>query len=355
MGNLEAGEQALLSDPSVPNWGPIGENRDDQCIVDTALVQEIQASDRVAQDADAPDGGLGVVSHDGDVVLPRERVGQEDAEVLEFGNCGDSVNDVGATVVSAKDAPPDQVLGLGPREDHELSLGGVGREPIVREPPEDLLEAGDGGAGGRGSGGQSGEDSAIVNVEHQVAEVSRIGKGEEGAGIDHGEDQRERRALGGAMRQRERCRDVVAKLKGGLPVREEQEDPVAEGCRESHVAQDVGNPRGIDVVEEPRDVKQEKGTGVAGVPRGLDTMDQSGDSVHGIVVGPGPELRHREEVVHRKVDVDAFSGDLLHQLASTLQQADGAVGLSLAIIRSVRLVEDNNCHVLPWMNAKKKR
>ncbi len=148
---------------------------------------------------------------------------------------------------------------------------------------------------------------------------------------------------------------MVAKLKRGPSVCEEREDPVTEGRQEAHVAQDVGDPGGVDVIKEPRDVEQEESTSMARVPHGLDTVNQGGDSIHGIVVGSGPELCHREEVVCRKVDIDPFGNNLFHQLAGALQQADGAVGLGLAVIGAVRFIEDDYCRILPWMNAKKKR
>jgi len=65
------------------------------------------------------------------------------------------------------------------------------------------------------------------------------------------------------MGEGEGCQDVVAKLEGGLVIGEEGQDPAAEGVREAHVPEDLGDMCGVDVVEEAQDVEQEEGPSVA--------------------------------------------------------------------------------------------
>jgi len=69
---LQAANEALLADPGVPNRGAVREDRNDECVVDLVPVEEVEAADGVAEDADAPDGEAGAVRHDLDVGRPVE-------------------------------------------------------------------------------------------------------------------------------------------------------------------------------------------------------------------------------------------------------------------------------------------
>jgi hypothetical protein len=61
----------------------IGEYWDNEGIVYFLPVEEIEASDGVAEEVDSPDSRLGAVCHDGDVVGPVKSVVKIYAEVLE--------------------------------------------------------------------------------------------------------------------------------------------------------------------------------------------------------------------------------------------------------------------------------
>ena len=52
-----------MSDPSVPNLESVYEDQDYECIIDSAPVEEVEASDRVAQNADSMDSGFSMVGH----------------------------------------------------------------------------------------------------------------------------------------------------------------------------------------------------------------------------------------------------------------------------------------------------
>ncbi len=47
------------------------------------------------------------------------------------------------------------------------------------------------------------------------------------------------------------------------------------------------------------------------------------------------------------LDVYTFGDDFFHQLASTFQQADGAVGLGLAVVWVVWFIEDHHRSLFP--------
>jgi len=72
LGNLESVDEALLLAACVPDLGPVCEYRDNQGIVDLAPVEEVEAADQIAEDADAPDGRVGMVGHDFDMWFPVE-------------------------------------------------------------------------------------------------------------------------------------------------------------------------------------------------------------------------------------------------------------------------------------------
>ena len=55
--------QTLLSDPSVPNQGHVGHGRNDNCIVNLAPVEHVDAADQVAKDVDPADGGAAPAFH----------------------------------------------------------------------------------------------------------------------------------------------------------------------------------------------------------------------------------------------------------------------------------------------------
>ncbi len=52
------------------------------------------------------------------------------------------------------------------------------------------------------------------------------------------------------------------------------------------------------------------------------------------------------------LDVYSFGDDFFHQLAGTLQQADGPICLGLAIVGLVGFVEDDHCSMLPWVGPQ---
>jgi len=87
--NLEGVDQALLSVAGVPNLGPVCKHRDDQGIVDLVPVEEVEATDGVAKDADPMDGGMGAVGHDLDVRLPVKVAVDEHPQKAEGGGGGD--------------------------------------------------------------------------------------------------------------------------------------------------------------------------------------------------------------------------------------------------------------------------
>ena len=61
--DLQALDESFLVAPSVPNWGSIGEGRDDKSVVNFAPVEEIKAAYRVAKDGDSTDGGACPIGH----------------------------------------------------------------------------------------------------------------------------------------------------------------------------------------------------------------------------------------------------------------------------------------------------
>ncbi len=89
LGHLEEADKALLTNPGVSNWSTVCQDGDDECIVDLVPVEEVEASDGVAEDADAPDGRVGVVGHYRDVGPPVEVAVDEDPEEAEGLGGGD--------------------------------------------------------------------------------------------------------------------------------------------------------------------------------------------------------------------------------------------------------------------------
>ena len=69
LGDLKGVDEALLTPAGVPNWGPICEYGDNEGVVDFAPIEEVEALDRVAEDADPADGRVGTVGHDLDMGL----------------------------------------------------------------------------------------------------------------------------------------------------------------------------------------------------------------------------------------------------------------------------------------------
>jgi len=129
-------------------------------------------------------------------------------------------------------------------------------------------------------------------------------------------------------------------------------DLVAEVSREPLVIENLSGASSIDVVKEPRDVKQKEHSYMAHRAYGLDVVDQSGDGVHGSVVGPQPKLCRGDELVSFYVDVYPLGNNFFHQLASILQQADGLICLGEAVVRLIRFVKNDHYGVFPWMGPQ---
>ncbi len=83
LGDLQGVDKALLLAAGVPDLGPIHEHGDYQGVVDLVPVEEVEAADQVAEDADALDGGAGMVGHDLDVWLPVEVMVDEHPQEVE--------------------------------------------------------------------------------------------------------------------------------------------------------------------------------------------------------------------------------------------------------------------------------
>ena len=81
-------------------------------------------------------------------------------------------------------------------------------------------------------------------------------------------------------------------------------------------------------------------------------VNDGGDSVHRIVMGSQPKLCHGDKVVSGNVHVYPLCDDFFHQLAGTLQQADGPVCLGEAVVRLVRFVEDDHHGALPQVGPQ---
>ncbi len=62
--HLKVLDQALLMDPGVLNRCPVCKHGDDQGVVDLTPVHEVEASDRVAKNADSVYCRAGAVGHD---------------------------------------------------------------------------------------------------------------------------------------------------------------------------------------------------------------------------------------------------------------------------------------------------
>ena len=65
------------------------------------------------------------------------------------------------------------------------------------------------------------------------------------------------------------------------------------------------------------------------------------------MVAPGPKLGHWKQTEGFDVAVEALGNDLLEDLPDALQEADGAVGLQVAVVRLVGLVKGNDGGVVP--------
>ncbi len=154
-----------MADSGVPNQSTICEDGDDQGIVDFAPVEEIEATDRVAEDADATDGGAGAVGHDLDVQFPVKVAVDENPQELEGLSGGDAL--WAEERVSVPEAN-DSASGAGTflfGEGHQLHLGQIGLEAVPVEPTQDLLEAGGGSGSGGGGGGGGGIDGPVIHIE----------------------------------------------------------------------------------------------------------------------------------------------------------------------------------------------
>ncbi len=87
--DLEEVDEALLPPSGVPNRGAVREDGDDQGVVYLAPVEEVEALDQVAEDADPAYGGAGAVGHDLDVWLPVKVTVDEHPQEAEGGGGGD--------------------------------------------------------------------------------------------------------------------------------------------------------------------------------------------------------------------------------------------------------------------------
>src|SRR6267154_2215941 len=61
LGNLEFVKEPLLTDPHILYLNPICKDGDDECVVYLLPLEEVEASDQVAKDADSMYGGFCVV------------------------------------------------------------------------------------------------------------------------------------------------------------------------------------------------------------------------------------------------------------------------------------------------------
>jgi len=122
---------------------------------------------------------------------------------------------------------------------------------------------------------------------------------------------------------------------------------VADIVREALLGEEPYCPLRVEVVEEPRNVEEDQGPGMSGVARGLYAVGEDGSGVRGCMVGPGAELRYREEVVGADVMVKPLGDDLLQHLTDTLEEADWVIGLWVAVVGLVQLVEDDDGGVVP--------
>ena len=176
LGDLEMLNEAFLSFTGIPHLSPVGEHQDNEGIVDLPPVEEVEASDRVAEEGDPLDGRSGPVGHDGDVVGPVELVIYVDTEVSKGLDRGDVERFTSWEGVScAVDGWADKfgVCTFG-GEGHEFSFGGVGLEAIVVEPGEDGFIFGSRRFGGGFEGGRDGVDGAIVDIEGEVSMSPRF-------------------------------------------------------------------------------------------------------------------------------------------------------------------------------------
>jgi len=76
-------------------------------------------------------------------------------------------------------------------------------------------------------------------------------------------------------------------------------------------------------------------------------MGEDGGSINRSVVGVGAKLRHRQEAVGADVVVEPLGDDLFQHLADALEEANRAIGLRVAVVRFVWLVEDDDGGVVP--------
>jgi len=163
--HLQAADEACLADSGVPNRSAVCEDGDDQGIVDFAPVEEIEATDRVAEDAYPTDVGAGVVGHNLYVHFPVEVAVDENPQESEGLSGGDAL--WAEKRVSVPEAN-DSASGAGTflfGEGHQLHLGQIGLEAVPVEPTQDLLEAG-GGSGSSGSfSGGGGIDGPVIHIE----------------------------------------------------------------------------------------------------------------------------------------------------------------------------------------------
>lgn len=81
----------------------------------------------------------------------------------------------------------------------------------------------------------------------------------------------------------------------------------------------------VDVVEKPRDVEEEEGSGVARQASGLDAVDKSGNCIYGVVFRVGSKLFHWDEAVFLNVSIESLGYYLFEELPHAFQEADGSV------------------------------
>ncbi len=83
LGDLHVGEEALLVDTCIPHLCPVGQHRDNKCVVYVSPIEKIETPDRVSEDTYPVDGGACVVGHNADMFLPFEVSGNEDPKVVK--------------------------------------------------------------------------------------------------------------------------------------------------------------------------------------------------------------------------------------------------------------------------------
>ena len=145
----------------------------------------------------------------------------------------------------------------------------------------------------------------------------------------------------------------VVKAEAKCAVREEGIDPVHQKGVEAPIEEDDPESVFANVVEEPRDIKEQSTSAPVDLVCQGNMVSESECGVEAARASPRPELIGWEDLHSIDGMGDAFGHSFLHKLAEAVQQRDGAIRLQGEVVGFPQLGDHMHQGVLPkgWVEG----